>query len=583
MIRILNAIRSIDILAPDIKLNINGKSSVKTLPGSFLSLLYVGMFSYLAMLHAIDYFDTTTPMTLSQLSKDGEYAKIDIVKDKHIPMVYLLDEFGTIVKYEDIFSYLTPTLLVDGWLPLGQGSDESIHNYHVVPSKKCGDLRKAGTFDLDYMNGIGGYGELLDDYGVCFDTTGIDTNIQGSFADLPNSFMTLYLAPCALQDKTLCKEHSVIAKSSIQIMQLESSVNFSDKKKPVKYSINSDFITLINPAISTFMQKSLINHKIVDKAGFLFPDKLVEEYTQATTLFPSFGWRNESVLHCTFEEVLTYACNPYLTITIVTSNTHVTYDRHYKGLLETLGEIGGLKDLILLACSCFYAFYHDVASRQVLVQSVYRLKTRNRCSLGKAAMPMSTAKRQPSDGCLEVGRQEEDRAWREVEATLDVVSLAKQMAVLKFIVESILDQSQRDALPTALVLAAKERVDLRGNFLKEKVIWSKSNISLEKMTNEAENSPYTGRPIKRDDPNVLFTPHTPQLIGKEISQADQLSPSLDDVIGRCLKRLAPDTGFSIERIESKSSPTFKTLWPPKKNISVPMIRLKSNKIEQKPK
>ena len=48
-------------------------------------------------------------MTLSQLSKDGDFAKIDLVKDKHIPIVCLID---IIVKHADIFGYVTPTLMV---------------------------------------------------------------------------------------------------------------------------------------------------------------------------------------------------------------------------------------------------------------------------------------------------------------------------------------------------------------------------------------------------------------------------------------------------------------------------------------
>ena len=113
MSRITKAIRSIDILAPDMTLKVNGKSSVKTLPGALLSLVYVGLFTYVIVLQAISYLDTSQPTTFPQTTREGEYATINVVRDKHIPVIILMDAQGNLIKYEDIFKYITPVLYTE--------------------------------------------------------------------------------------------------------------------------------------------------------------------------------------------------------------------------------------------------------------------------------------------------------------------------------------------------------------------------------------------------------------------------------------------------------------------------------------
>ena len=328
-------------------------------------------------------------------------------------------------------------------------------------------MRTEGKFDEEFMNNIGSYRSALNDYAVCFDTTGLDTEIKGAFSDLPLSTLTLVVGACSLPDFTQCMDLDSVINTYLQVIRLEPSLNMADKKNPVKYASNSDFMMSLNPAVNMFIRQNLINQEVIDKAGFLFSDKSVINFTQVSLPFPTSGWRNESHLSCTFNEVLKTVCKPYLTLMMLTSNTKITLSRQYKGLLETLGEIGGLKDLCHLLCFSFYFSYHASATRQVLVRDAFRLKGPTICSSKKSSLKQASAKWKPVGDCLQVSKVAEEKAWQEIESTLDVVRLAREMAVLRFIVESLIDASQREILPTTLIVATIEKIDLRDHYLLE--------------------------------------------------------------------------------------------------------------------
>ena len=528
MSRIGNFIRTIDILAPDMTLNVNGKSSVKTIPGAFLSLVYLGVFIYVVVLQSITYFDTTSPTTLSSIAKEGPYSVVDVLADKHIPIIFMLDENDTTVGYDELLKYITPSLLIESYTDSGNFDMPVKYTQTNIPAVKCGDLKAAGKLDENYFINLGEYSKSIFEKGVCFDTTGLNTTILGSFSDIPSSTLTLAIFPCTLPDTSMCKDHSTIVKSFLQIIKLEATVNMAVKDKPVKYTANSDLLLRINPSIENLIRSNLISNEIIDQAGFLFPDVSVVNFTQVSDPFPNSGWRDTSKIFCTLAEISDFSCRPYLVNLVLSSNTKVKYSRNYKGLLETLGEIGGLKDLIFIMCFLFYSSYHEKASRAVLVRDTFKIKAPASCVNKKAKVSQTRNKWQMSGDCVKTSKAAEQKAWDDVESTLDVVRLVKEMATLRFIVEAFFSTSQRELIPTAMIVAATEEVDLRDLFL-------------------AENRPGPGPPTQKSinvKPTIATKTASFQTHLNNVAIGDTANPgmahSLDITLGRSLRHLASD-------------------------------------------
>lgn len=55
-------------------------------------------------------------------------------------------------------------------------------------------------------------------------------------------------------------------------------------------------------------------------------------------------------------------------------NIYKSITRTYKGLIETLGEIGGIKELIYLAAYLLYSYYHERISKEILVKDVFKVE-----------------------------------------------------------------------------------------------------------------------------------------------------------------------------------------------------------------
>ena len=173
-------------------------------------------------------------------------------------------------------------------------------------------------------------------------------------------------------------------------------------------------------------------------------------------------------------------CRPYFEITYITSATETEITRSYKGILDFLGELGGLVDMFHIAFAFIYAFYHVRVSKNELVLKVYGLKGKAKsCSCKKKLkIPQSleSAKLVTSagvnrdicysheDGHLIISRKEMASARDRIASSLDVIKIVKEIETLKFIVASIFKQQDRDIIPTLCWKASESQVGLEQTF-----------------------------------------------------------------------------------------------------------------------
>ena len=176
---------------------------------------------------------------------------------------------------------------------------------------------------------------------------------------------------------------------------------------------------------------------------------------------------------------------------MMTSNTYTTINRTYKGLIETLGEIGGIREIIYLAC--FYVYYHyqeNVAKRH-LVKCVYGVELRSipkmRCckkskrkeiedergQIEREQEPAKSGRKEDSGQeekyeigkkGLIVGRKMAVSAFDHLENTLCVVRIAKELNMLRFLILTMLNASQRKVLAAVVWLSEEKDIDMEKAF-----------------------------------------------------------------------------------------------------------------------
>jgi hypothetical protein len=115
---------------------------------------------------------------------------------------------------------------------------------------------------------------------------------------------------------------------------------------------NADDIYYINPALRQKYNAKFKENIVWDSKGLFDPD-LQERtrYYDLSNIFVSNAYRNPAKLECTPEETLDDAsdCYSYFEFSFQSSGVVFNYKRSYKTLGDTLGDIGGLNGVIMLA------------------------------------------------------------------------------------------------------------------------------------------------------------------------------------------------------------------------------------------
>lgn len=478
MSKIFRYVTNLDILAPEIQFNVGGQSSVKSVVGAILSLLCTSLVIYVTILQFLDYFDTLSPTIAQDVRVKGEYLPIDLVQHKKIPIVFITMEDGTIIPFEELDQYVAIKFRRNIWY-----NSEANNSVYIVDDQKmvpCSELINAGKFDPDYYLNLGGFKRSLNN-GICFDMEGKNASIAGSYSSSPSTVAYMDIYPCTKDDTSKCKPYEVVRRLWILVAHLEAEIDLSNKAKPISYSVNSDFYFKLNTVTTNYYIRKLLHAEIVDNFGFLFSQRRAAQFVQEEKLLPFTGWRDQNQISCKAEglDSLTSECLPYMEIITMSSNQYVKISRTYKGLLETVGEIGGLKEIIYLACYYLYYHYHQFVSKRELVRQVFNIGSNSpsRCCRKKNAAQVSSnsfsmpgAQSEHSNGQAGLEGQQAakvDEAFDRITKAIDVVQLSKDLESLRFIARVLWTKTQLSELPYSFMEAESMNIDIHSLFAKE--------------------------------------------------------------------------------------------------------------------
>lgn len=467
MKRAAELLTQLDVLAPEIRLKVGGRSAVKSLPGSFLSVAAIGLVFYLAVVQFSEFFDSTSPTVTEETSITGKYVPINLQAEKKIPILFITFEDGSIVPWEDLPSYLTIKFRRNIWY--NSENNNTVYEVDNLNVVSCAELIRKGRFDKDFYVNIGAYRTAMEN-GICVDTENRNSTIEGSYTDSPSTISLLDIFPCSLPDASKCKSAEELSRLWIMIVNLEPNINLSDKKSPLTYSSNSDSYFKLNTAMMNYYTRKLMKVEIFNDNGFLFGKQSAASFFKEEKLQSFTAYRDPHQLSCSGKNLdnLGVECLQYLQIITMSSNSQRKTTRAYKGLLETLGELGGLNEIVWACFHYLYIYFHSLFAKKFLVKAVYNIE-----STGRSASCCKKPRRENSKVKPDLFRKETDRSNREIfqndngkiseeaysriEGFLDVVEMSRDLESLKFIASVLWTSSQRLDLPSISLKANSRR------------------------------------------------------------------------------------------------------------------------------
>lgn len=399
--RKLKLVKQIDIFSSNVRLNINGDSAHKTFLGVLCTLLYLGGTFAVVVDQITSYFDTTSPIAVTDSYTTALYPKINIFEHRLIPALIGYSNETEFIEVKDIDKYFTIIFQKTIWKTTynSQGvptMKKTFEEYPTVPCKSlAGEERKA----FDYINNNELVKVYFQSYGVCAKVPP-EVSVEGKGADDFYTTFSMEVMPCSLP--TGCKTYEESSIANLQIILPTSNYDSSNKESPLSKLVTLEEDFYINPSIKQTYTAKIQHQKVSDLVG-LYPYWTESHSTfEFSSVISSAQYRTNSSI-CTkaqAEIADNPACLPYFEYTIQSSGVVVVNRRSYPTIFETLGNIGGTSQVFFIVLLLLYSPYDHHFKKKFILNKVYPLLGEKDVELGK----------QTSDFMLKVKHEDKEKS-----------------------------------------------------------------------------------------------------------------------------------------------------------------------------
>jgi len=484
--------KEVDFLAGRVELRVAGKSAVKTYIGAILSVCNALLITVMSIYVFMQYIDTTQPHLAIEASYTPKYPKLDLGEAKLTPVFIAYDYGSTPIPAEDLPKFLTVRFSLWNYTLEKDSSGNEHYNYQsrYFPIVTCGTLvgnNRSFTFmeDPDAANK-----DIVRNYGYCIEAEPGELKLEGSWSDSYSSYPMIEFLPCVLGAE--CVDAMRLSELGISLIQTNPYINLSNYENPVKYSSNSDeYLYLTINTGQRVMNKMKIN-EIHDNRGWLSQDTLKQRFITIDKLTVSQYDRTLGQTSCTMAEIDDYSCQPYLYMVYTSGGISEKTTRTYQGITESLGQVGGVKEVLISLFTIVYTMYQQHHYKKVLLKSVY------------GSINHQHAKINPDDKDAEkqrlanIRRDQKDAnykklAFESIEEVLDITVLAKEINSLKFITDVLLTPEQKKLIPYYTLKKVQEQHTLQNAKARHTNLTKAQPSAAANLQFQVEKSPFKKR------------------------------------------------------------------------------------------
>jgi hypothetical protein len=368
-------LKGFDMLAPQPNLSISGQGSVKTMLGAILTVLNFAVLSGAIGIIFKDFFKTDNPVLSEEVLDTSIYPNMNMVKSKLVPVFFAYIDDITPLNNTELSRYLT--LRYNRYTYTTNKDDPSLPPelnttyLNVVP---CRDLIDANRTHTMFTTNTGFLYDMMKKTGFCIDANESDIFVSGRQSDIVYDMLSFEVFPCSLPESE-CASLEDTKRISFLYTLPTMTTNFSNYKQPIGYSLSADEYYYINPGAAQRYQAKLLSGSIYDDRGIPLQGKTQRtNYNKIERIQNTLLYRESNQTHCSDSEFDDWTCRPYFIFEYVSGGKTVTLTRTYKSLLDTLGSVGGVKELIFLVFFYIYMYYNKRAKKLLMVAQVYKIK-----------------------------------------------------------------------------------------------------------------------------------------------------------------------------------------------------------------
>ena len=347
-----------DILGKELQFKYSNSSErFQTIPGGLLSILVLLCTLFIAISAVLNFIDKTSP-SVSILTKYVFDPPDFDLHDQDLLPPLTLSLPGRLIPTSEVSSYITIKLsvllfTVDAVSGLPTYMEEVVVDY--VPCKTVRDRKLVDAIKEGNPVSFG----LLEEFGLCPDTKIMDSRIKasGRFERTPFRSVMLQVLPCSLPDVSLCRPASQLKGLTVSHVLVRRVFDGSNYKNPIAFLPEFDANIGIDTRSTKNSYYKLRKNEIWDSELDFFGDKLKTKFDDYFLFGTDFRQRDVGQVYCDHQRLA--LCEPYLVVSYQATGETKVVTRTYNKLFETLGEIGGAREIVMILAALLYAYYNE--------------------------------------------------------------------------------------------------------------------------------------------------------------------------------------------------------------------------------
>jgi hypothetical protein len=416
---------SIDFLAHPVGFNVRGQPVYRTKVGSVLSLACIALFVTLSWVTIANYLDTSRPVISYESLSLKTKPKINIKQSRLYPIIFFYDQVNYLDAAEAA-KYVNPYIMY--YKADAKGAPKLLE-LKLVP---CKDLIARGKTDTISVEGEGLVKTNYQQYGHCVDDEEHQVTLGGEDVQGGIELFSIGLYPCILPDGS-CKPLASLGRLAISVSFPSALSNYGDYKSPIKYVTESgEFVGLSNSMMLVNYHNLRVND-VMQERGFLSKLETTHSFVSIEKSTSQIRARDSSQTSCT-KETFDY-CMPYILHNFVITNNKLKVVRSYKGIVESISEIGGMIDLIYLVFGLVYSIYYNTAVKTYFVKEVYGIEkpvSRGTLCCKKSKSDVTSTRSENQSEQRDLFKKALDRLHKD----LDMLKLLEELNNIKYFLVS---------------------------------------------------------------------------------------------------------------------------------------------------
>lgn len=371
------SLKIFDILGTEFTLNYRKSSRFKTNIGGLLSLFSLITIFFAFLVTTRKYLRTTSPEVSISIKHSRRYHKINLKEE----IIYTAFGFYTapnILETSKLNRFVT---IVGLMYKIDFDEISNIVNgsvIEVIPYVPCNLLEEDNVIQSAYLGNTNKNEEILNqNFGMCPNLTNLTNySVEGKLNEVPWVYPMIAILPCTLPDPAQCASLEEINRLETKYTTLDKAIDPSNKKNPLSYFPNFDGSLSFSTLQSKVVTQKLKLNEIYDDDQDFFEERLILKYADVDSLEIDTTLRNSTQNHCDISSLFS-TCTPYFTFVYFSTGKTVITKRTYVKFFESLAELGGNAEIIMILALLIYVKYNEWRLNKYLKLEAFKVDLKN--------------------------------------------------------------------------------------------------------------------------------------------------------------------------------------------------------------